>query len=83
MNGFQRLAAPAPINTDTQQGFDIDADPGVWPGKTLGFAGRQICFDKNMIGKEGEGGLGFAATNLPGTSSPAIPLPTFPYTQKR
>ncbi len=66
VNGFQRLAAPAPINTDTQQGFDIDADPGVWPGKTLGFAGRQICFDKNMIGKEGEGGLGFCGDELTG-----------------
>ena len=59
-------AAPAPVNDDTRQGFDLDADPGVSFGKTLGFAGRQICFDKNMIGKEGEGGLGFCGDELTG-----------------
>ena len=66
VNGFQRLAAPSPINNSTQQGFDINADPGVWPGKTLGFAGRQVCFDKSMAGKEGEGGLGYSGNELAG-----------------
>lgn len=66
VNGFQRLAAPAPVNDDTRQGFDLDADPGVSFGKTLGFAGRQICFDKSEAGKEGEGSLGYSGNELAG-----------------
>lgn len=66
VNGFQRLAAPAPVNDSTHQGFNIDADPGVCMDKTLGYSGRQICFDKQMAGKEGEGGLGYSGNELAG-----------------
>lgn len=66
VNGFQRLASPAPVNDSNRQGFDMSIDPGVSFGKTLGFAGKQICFDKTEIGKEGEGGLGYSGNELAG-----------------
>lgn len=66
INGFQRLAAPAIVNDDNNQGFDLYADPGVFPDKTMGFSGGQICFDKTKIGIEGPGGLGFSGNELEG-----------------
>ena len=66
VNGFHRLSSPAPINTDTQQGFDLDADIGVSYGLTAGWAGRQQCFDKTQMGKEGPGALGYGGNELAG-----------------
>lgn len=66
INGFQRLAAPAVINNDSIQGFDLNKDMGVADGKTLGFCGSQICFDKTKLGIEGPGGLGYSGSELEG-----------------
>ena len=66
IDGFQRLSGPAIINDNQQQGFDINNDPGVCLGKTLGFSGRQLCFDKNKVGIEGPGGLGYSGNELVG-----------------
>lgn len=66
VNGFQRLSAPAIVNNDSQQGFDLNEDPGVCFGNTLGFCGNQICFDKTKIGIEGPGGLGYSGNELEG-----------------
>ena len=66
VDGFQRLSPPAIINNGTHQGFDLSIDPGVWEGKTLGYCGEQICFDKNKIGTEGPGGLGYSGNELAG-----------------
>lgn len=66
VNGFQRLAAPAVVDDDTQQGFDLNKDIGVADGKTLGFCGNQICFDKTKIGIEGPDGLGYSGNELEG-----------------
>jgi len=67
INGFHRLAAPATIDNDSLQGFDLTADPGVSYGRTAGWSGRQICFDKRQIGVETENGLGYSCNELEGT----------------
>lgn len=66
VNGFKRLSAPAVINNNLQQGFDLDADPGVSYGLTAGWSGRQICFDRSQMGHEGPGGLGYSGNELAG-----------------
>lgn len=66
VNGFNRLAAPAIVNDSFSQGFDINEDFGVSYGRTAGFCGAQICFDKTKIGIEGPGGLGYSGNELAG-----------------
>lgn len=66
VNGFERLAAPAVINTGGQQGFDITLDPGVCMDKTIGYCGAQICFDNTKAGIEGPGGLGYSGCEMEG-----------------
>lgn len=61
VNGFTRLAAPQPVDVDTIRGFDMLLDPGVAYHETPGFSGRQLCFDKAMVGKEGVGALGYCS----------------------
>lgn len=66
VNGFQRLAPPASRNTTNEQGFDFDIDPGVSYGKTAGWAGQQICYDKKQAGLEGPGSFGFSGSEWEG-----------------
>ncbi len=66
VNGFHRLSSPAQIDTETEQGFDLESDPGVSYGSTMGWAGRQSNFDKNQMGKEGVGALGYGGNELAG-----------------
>ncbi len=66
VNGFTRLSAPTVINTSTQQGFDLDNDPGVAEGATMGWSGKQINFDRTGTGIEGPNGLGYSAQELEG-----------------
>ena len=66
VDGFQRLSGPAMINNGDSQGFMLDADPGVSFGKTLGYCGRQVCFDKTKAGAEGPGSLGYSGNELEG-----------------
>lgn len=66
VNGFQRLASPAVVNTSSEQGFDLNYDPGVSYGKTAGWAGRQQNFDRTQAGKEGPSALGFCGDELAG-----------------
>ena len=66
VNGFERLAAPAVVDNGEEQGFDLAIDPGVSQGKTIGYCGAQLCFDKEKIGKEGPGGLGYSGDELTG-----------------
>jgi len=66
VNVFHRLSSPAIINSDTEQGFDIEADPGLTYGPTAGWSGRQANFDKSMIGKEGINALGYGGEELVG-----------------
>lgn len=67
VNGFDRLSSPAIINTNIEQGFDIETDPGITLGPTLGWSGRQSNFDKQQMGKEGQGSLGYGGEELTGT----------------
>ena len=65
VNGFHRLSSPAIRNTPDEQGFDMDDDPGITYGPTYGWVGRQINFDRTMMGIE-DGGLGDSSEELAG-----------------
>ena len=45
IDGFQRVAGPQVIWTDSTRGFDFSSDEGVPYRKTPGFCGRQLIFD--------------------------------------
>ena len=66
VNGFHRLSSPFIINNDSLQGFDLDVDPGVSFGRTAGWAGRQLVFNRSRMGIEDETGLGYGETELAG-----------------
>lgn len=77
VNGFQRLAGPQPINTDSIQGFDLHSDPGIYYQKFPGYCGYQQNFNKVAMGKEGPNGLGYSDNELTGM---IIAGNTFDYT---
>ena len=66
VNGFHRLASPAVRNNSAEQGFDLEMDAGVTYGRTAGWLGYQISFDKTQMGKETRSGLGFTNDSLMG-----------------
>ena len=66
VNGFHRLASPAVRNNAIEQGFDLEADPGVSYGRTAGWLGYQISFDKTKMGSERHDGLGYTNDSLQG-----------------
>ncbi len=66
VDGFHRLSSPAVRDNSTEQGFDMDADPGVTLGSTFGWAGRQTVYDRRMMGREDETGLGWSGDELTG-----------------
>ena len=41
VNAFSRLSSPAVVNTSTEQGFDLEADPGLSYGPVAGWAGEE------------------------------------------
>jgi len=60
------LASPAVRNNSAEQGFDLEMDAGVTYGRTAGWLGYQISFDKTQMGKETRSGLGFTNDSLMG-----------------
>jgi hypothetical protein len=66
VNGFTRLEGPAWFNTETEQGFLLDKDPGVQYGAFAGFCGRQKVFTKSTMGSEEVDGLGYSGSELEG-----------------
>lgn len=66
VNNFHRLASPQVIDNDHQQGFDMDADPGVSYGLTAGWSGKQVVFDKSRMGNESSCGLGYCGNEMAG-----------------
>ena len=66
LDAFDRLAAPTSFDDELTQGFDLLGDPGVPMGQMPGFCGKQICFDKTGMGREGYGGLGHSTGELEG-----------------
>ena len=66
INGFHRLAAPAVVDNSSELVFNMDEDPGVQYGKTLGWSGRQLNFDKSKIANVGPNGLGYSGNEMEG-----------------
>ena len=79
VNAFDRLSGPAWKDTPTEQGFDLDLDPGVQYGMFAGFCGRQVTFSKAHIGSEATNGTGYSGSELEGH---LIMGNTFDYTIK-
>lgn len=65
-NGFHRLSSPAQIDNESSQGFDINEDPGVWPGINPGWCGNQVSFNRNNMGSVSTSGLGYSNSNYLG-----------------
>ena len=65
VNGFHRLSSPAIRNTESEQGFDLDEDPGITYGPTFGWSGRQVNYSRAEMGIE-DGGLGYTGDELAG-----------------
>ena len=66
VNNFHRLASPQVIDTSTEQGFDMTADPGVSYGLTAGWSGEQQVFDRSKMGNESSQGLGYSGNEMVG-----------------
>lgn len=66
VNAFYMLSAPAVVDNNLQQGFDLDANPGVTYGSTAGWSGRQLNFNRWQMGIETENGLGYSGNELAG-----------------
>ena len=63
IDGFQRVAGPQVILTDSTRGFDLSADPGVFYMRSPGFCGRQIVFNTELNPKSA---WGFSGNELEG-----------------
>ncbi|MCR5132030.1 MAG: fibronectin type III domain-containing protein [Prevotella sp.] len=66
VNGFHRLSAPAIIDNDSLQGFDLVTDPGIGYMTNPGWSGYQQCFERSRMGIEGPGGHGFTGNEMAG-----------------
>ncbi len=66
VNGFDRLSGPATIENPVEQGFDLRKDAGVPYLYSASFCGMQQYFDREKIGIETEGGLGYSGSELEG-----------------
>ena len=66
VDAFERTAGPLPFENDSLQGFDLQGDPGVPMAKMPGFCGRQLCYNKSGMGREGYGALGHSTAELEG-----------------
>ena len=66
VNGFDRLSAPAIINTTDSAGFDLNRDPGVPYLYNIALCGTQTGFNRRNAGKETSGGLGYSTNELEG-----------------
>ena len=66
INGFHRLSSPAIRNDNTEQGFDLDEDPGITYGPTAGWVGKQQCYDRRQMGGESVNDLGWSNEELAG-----------------
>lgn len=66
VNGFHRLSSPAIVDNDSLQGFDMSSDMGVSYGRTAGWAGPQLNFNRSRMGIEDSSGLGYGETEWAG-----------------
>ena len=58
IDGFQRVAGPQVIQTDSTCGFDMSADPGVPYLRSPGFSGNQLIFNTRSNPKNSWGASG-------------------------
>ena len=54
VNGFQRIDGPAVVNTQTEAGFDLLADPGVPYIGTSAYSGVQYEFSRSQVNNPDE-----------------------------
>lgn len=66
VNGFDRVSAPAVVNTPYAAGFNLEQDPGVPYQYNIALAGAQTSFDRTRAGKESKDGLGYSGSELEG-----------------
>ncbi|MBR1378802.1 MAG: xanthan lyase [Bacteroidaceae bacterium] len=66
VNAFNRLSGPMAVDTPAEQGFNLDADPGVPYGAFAGYCGRQLVFDTTHMGSEATNGTGYSGSELEG-----------------
>ena len=66
VDGFDRLAGPYPVLSDSTQGFDLLTDIGVPMAQMPGYCGRQLYFGRDGMGREDNRGLGHSAAELEG-----------------
>lgn len=79
VNGFQRLSAPEPVETDSTLGFDILKDPGVQYMRSPILCGAQYIFSRDSIDSPEEVSLGTSDETLNGA---LIAGNTFDYPRK-
>lgn len=66
VNGFDRVSAPAVINTPEFAGFNLEEDPGVPYLYTTSFSGVQTGFERKYGGDESQKGWGYSRDELLG-----------------
>lgn len=66
VNAFDRVSGPAQVKSESQQGFDLDADFGVAWGYNASYCGRQKNFSTSLDWTEGPGALGYSGSELQG-----------------
>ncbi len=66
VNAFTRLEGPAEVNTSTEAGFNLEADPGVPYGAFAGYCGNQKGFARSRAGSEASDGLGASGNEYEG-----------------
>ena len=79
VNGFQRLSAPEPVETDSTLGFDILRDPGVQYMRSPILCGAQMIFSIDSIDSPEEVSLGISDDRFGGT---ILAGNTFDYPEK-
>lgn len=66
VNAFDKVSAPASVESPLMEGFDLQADPGLSYQSTPAFCGLQQSFDRSRMGIETAGGLGFSSDGMEG-----------------
>lgn len=70
VNGFHRLSAPARIQDENSQGFDLKSDMGVAYLGTTGYCGYQQTFTRKTEGRLAPSGTGYTNNALEGQYIP-------------
>ncbi len=66
VNAFDKLSAPATIESENMEGFDLLEDTGIPYKKTPVFCGPQLTFDTRTRGRETSDGTGYSDSSWEG-----------------